>query len=255
VSVGHISRPEEFKRAFAVATVHDFFNLLSVLVLFPLQLTTNVLGISSSYLGDSFQQVGGMKLLNPLKLIVNPTVAAITDVAAESGTTMFVISIVLLFIALRYIVVNLKQLVIGRVEQFFDALLFKNAARAMLLGLVLTVMVQSSSITTSLVVPLAGAGILTLRQIFPMTLGANIGTTITAILAALVTGHPAAVTVAFAHLLFNVFGIVVIWPIRRIPLYLSETLAEWSIRSKLIPLAYVGLVFFLIPLVLIYFVG
>ena len=41
-------------------------------------------------------------------------------------------------------------------------------------------MVQSSSITTSLVVPLAGAGVLTLRQIFSFTLGANIGTTITA---------------------------------------------------------------------------
>ncbi len=255
VSVGHISRPEEFKRAFAVATVHDFFNLLSVLVLFPLQLTTNVLGISSSYLGESFQQVGGMKLLNPLKLIVKPTVAAITDLAAKSGTMMLVIAIILLFVALRYIVVNLKQLVIGRVEQFFDTLLFKNSARAMLLGLVLTVMVQSSSITTSLVVPLAGAGILTLRQIFPMTLGANVGTTITALLAALVTGNPAAVTVAIAHLLFNVFGIVVIWPFRRIPLYLAETLAAWSIRYKLIPLAYVGLVFFLIPLVLIYFVG
>ena len=119
----------------------------------------------------------------------------------------------------------------------------------------MTVMVQSSSITTSLVVPLAGAGILTLRQIFPMTLGANVGTTITALLAALVTGNPAAVTVAIAHLLFNVFGIVVIWPFRHIPLYLAETLAAWSIRSKLIPLAYVGLVFFLIPLVLIYFVG
>ena len=255
VSIGHISRPEEFKRAFAAATVHDFFNLLSVLILFPLQLSTNILGISASFLEESFQQVGGMNLLNPLKLIVKPTVAAITDLVSESGTMMLIIAILLLFIALRYIVVNLKQLVMGRVEKFFDALLFKTAARAMLLGLVLTVMVQSSSITTSLAVPLAGAGILTLRQIFPMTLGANIGTTITAILAALVTGNPAAVTVAFAHLLFNIFGIIVIWPFRGIPLYLAETLAEWSIRSKLVPLVYVGMVFFLIPLVLIYFVG
>lgn len=65
VSVGHISRPEEFKRAFAVATVHDFFNLLSVLALFPLQWKYNLLGDAASYLGDSFQQVGGMKLLIP----------------------------------------------------------------------------------------------------------------------------------------------------------------------------------------------
>ena len=35
VSIGHINRGNEFKRAFAASTVHDFFNLLSVLILFP----------------------------------------------------------------------------------------------------------------------------------------------------------------------------------------------------------------------------
>ncbi|MCZ6492347.1 MAG: Na/Pi symporter, partial [Acidobacteria bacterium] len=135
-----------------------------------------------------------------------------------------------------------------------DTILFKNAFTAMLLGLILTVLVQSSSITTSLVVPLAGAGILTLRQIFPFTLGANVGTTLTAILAALITGSEAAVTVAFVHLLFNVFGIILIWPIRSIPIHLAEALADWSVKSKFIPAAYVGIIFFLIPLALIYFV-
>jgi sodium-dependent phosphate cotransporter len=120
--------------------------------------------------------------------------------------------------------------------------------------LVFTVLVQSSSITTSLAVPLAGAGILTLRQIFPYTLGANVGTTITAMLAALVTGEEAAVTVAFAHVLFNIFGIFIIWPIRGVPIYLAETLAQWSLKSRLLPFAYVGVVFFGIPLTLIYFV-
>jgi sodium-dependent phosphate cotransporter len=91
-------------------------------------------------------------------------------------------------------------------------------------------------------------------QIFPFTLGANVGTTITAMLASLVTGNPAAVTVAFAHLFFNMFGIVIIWPIRRVPIFLATKLAEWSIKSKMIPLAYVVIVFFLIPLILIRFV-
>ena len=107
----------------------------------------------------------------------------------------------------------LKALVIGRVEAFFDSTLFANAGRAMFFGLLITVLVQSSSITTSLAVPLAGAGILTLLQIFPYTLGANIGTTITAMLAALAVGEISAVTVAFAHLLFNVCGIASIWPV------------------------------------------
>ena len=113
-------------------------------------------------------------------------------------------------------------------------------------------MVQSSSITTSLVVPLAGAGILTLGQIFPFALGANVGTTITAILASLVTGNEAAVTVAFAHLLFNVSGIVLIWPIKKVPIWMAETLARASLKSRLIPLLYILTVFFLIPGILIY---
>ncbi|MEJ2722849.1 MAG: Na/Pi symporter, partial [bacterium] len=233
VSIGHISRPREFQRAFAAATIHDFFNLISVIIIFPLQLTTNFLGVSSAFLAGEFADIGGMKLLNPLKLIVGPMVKFITLATGESGVLMLIIAIILLFIALRYIVVNLRVLVIGRVEQFFDKTLFKNAFTALLLGLGLTVMVQSSSITTSLVVPLAAARILTLRQIFPFALGANVGTTITAMLAALVTSDPAAVTVAFAHLLFNVTGIVIIWPVRAVPIYLAQKLAAASMRSRL----------------------
>jgi sodium-dependent phosphate cotransporter len=195
-----------------------------------------------------------MKFTSPIKMIVKPTVEQIGRLTHDNGTVMLVISIVLLFVALRYIVVNLKKLVIGRVEAFFNTKLFNNAGSAMLLGLVITVAVQSSSITTSLAVPLAGAGILTLMQIFPFTLGANVGTTITAMLASLVTGDPAAVTVAFAHLYFNLFGILFIWPIRRLPIFLAAKLAEWSIKSKLVPLSYVVIVFFLIPLILIRFV-
>jgi sodium-dependent phosphate cotransporter len=253
VSIGHISRPDEFRRAFAAATIHDFFNLFAVLLLFPLQLATNFLGASSYYLAHQFKESGGLKLINPLKVIVSPTVKTITVATGESGILMLIIAIVLLFVALRFIVVNLRALVIGKVEQFFDKTLFRNGFTALFLGVGLTVMVQSSSITTSLVVPLAGAGILTLSQIFPFALGANVGTTITAILASLVTGNEAAVTVAFAHLLFNLAGIVLVWPMKKVPIKMAETLAAASITSRLIPLAYILIVFFLIPGVLIYF--
>jgi sodium-dependent phosphate cotransporter len=255
VSVGHISRREEFRRAFAAATVHDFFNLISVIVLFPLQLTTNFMGRVAFYFEEALKNVGGFKAMNPLKAIVKPAVHGIEHLTHESGTLMLIISILLLFAALRYVVVNLRALVIGKVETFFSETLFRNPVRALLVGLVLTVMVQSSSITTSLAVPLAGAGILTLAQIFPMTLGANVGTTITAMMASLVTADTAAVTVAFAHFLFNIFGIIIIWPIRRIPIYMAETLAEWSLKSKILPIVYVLVVFFIIPLVLITLMG
>ena len=255
VSLGHISRPAEFRRAFAAATVHDFFNLLAVAVLFPLEMATHFIARLASFLGNRLVAFGGLELADPIDFIVDPAIALITAATGESGIIMLLIAVALLFIALRYIVANLRVLVIGRVEAFFGAVLFKNPIRAMIFGLVLTVMVQSSSITTSLAVPLAGAGILTLAQIFPFTLGANLGTTITAMMAALVTGVEASVSVAFAHVVFNVTGITLVWPVRKLPLWLATTMADLSIRSRLIPIVYVVTVFFLIPLVLIYLVG
>jgi sodium-dependent phosphate cotransporter len=50
VSMAQITRREEFRRAFAGATLHDFFNLLTVLILFPLELSFHVLRRSASYL-------------------------------------------------------------------------------------------------------------------------------------------------------------------------------------------------------------
>jgi len=251
VSVGHIGRPGEFRRAFAAAIIHDFFNLFAVIILFPLQLATDFLGKFSQFLAHIFAEVGGLSLVNPLKTIVGPSVKLITR-AGESGILMLILAVVFLFIALRYIVVNLKVLVIGRVEQFFDRTLFRTAGTALALGLVLTILVQSSSITTSLAVPLAGAGILTLEQIFPYTLGANVGTTVTAILAALVTGQEAAVAVAFAHLFFNISGILIVWPIRRLPIRMAQAFAGLAIRSRLYPILYVGTVFYGLPLLLIF---
>ena len=252
VSLGHLGRSDEFKRAFASATVHDFFNVLSVVVLFPLQLATNFLGHAAHFLGVEFAHIGGFKLFNPLKTIVAPSVDWLTGVTHHIGWLMLVISVLLLFSALRYIVVNLRALVIGKVEAFFSETLFKSPLRSFMLGLILTMTVQSSSITTSLAVPLAGAGILTLVQIFPLTLGANVGTTITAILAALITGNVAAVTVAFAHSLFNISGIAIWWPGRRVPLWLARTLADQAVKSKVVPLVFILVLFFVVPLICIW---
>jgi sodium-dependent phosphate cotransporter len=125
-------------------------------------------------------------------------------------------------------------------------------------GLAITVMVQSSSITTSLMIPLVGAGVVTLEQVFPFTIGANIGTTITAMLAALSTGSPAAVTVAFSHLMFNLSASVLIYlppPIRAIPLYLARTLGRIGGQNRLMAAAYILLVFFGLPLLMLLVTG
>jgi sodium-dependent phosphate cotransporter len=250
VSLGHLNRSNEFRRAFAAANVHDFFNVVAVLLLFPLQLATNFLGIFSAGLATAFYDIGGLTFASPLKLATAPAVHAVANLIGKHPWLLMLISLALMFTSLRYIVVLLRGLVIRRVEALFDQIIFRNAFRAMLFGLVVTALVQSSSVTTSLAVPLAGAGILTIYQIFPYTLGANVGTTVTAILAALAVGEVHAVTVAFAHLLFNVCGICLIWPIpsvRRIPIVLAEKMTSIAMYSRALPVLWVLFFFYAMP--------
>jgi sodium-dependent phosphate cotransporter len=250
VSLGHVGPGREFERAFAASTIHDFFNIFAVVVLFPLQVATNFLGILSSQLATMFAEVGGLTFASPLKLLTGPAVKAAALLLDGHPWILLILALMIMFASLRYLVVALKAIVLGRVEAFFDQTLFANAGTAMLFGLFITVLVQSSSITTSLAVPLAGAGVLTLVQIFPYTLGANVGTTITAILAALAVGEVSAVTVAFAHLLFNICGIALIWPIRairRIPLRLSRGFAATAANHRWLAIAYILVCFFAVP--------
>jgi len=251
VSLAHINRSHEFRRSFAASTVHDFFNVLSVLCFFPLQYFTNFLGIASTFLGEAFQYIGGFKLFNPIKAVTKPVVHILVDFAGQYPWILLAVSLVLLFAALANLVRTLRVVVVKRAEGWFNRVLFKTTLRAFVVGLLLTALAQSSSITTSLVVPLAGAGILQLEQIFPYTLGANIGTTVTAMLAALITSNVNAITVAFAHLLFNLSGTVIWLPLKQIPIAIAKKFADFSIRNKIIPIAYIIIAFFIVPITII----
>jgi len=262
VSLGHIVNKNEFKRAFSASIVHDFFNVFSVIILFPLQLYFGIISKTANWMASLFMGAGTFTFKSPIKMITEPAVSAIKDIIKMQDVVnynwlLIIVALILLFISLRYLTVLIRSLVMEKLEAFFDTHIFKTWIRALLFGVFITILVQSSSITTSLVIPLAGAGILQLRQIFPYTLGANIGTTITALLASLVSGTHAPLAVAFGHLAFNIFGISLIWPIekiRNIPIQLAEWFAELAIKNRLIPIVYVLVVFFLIPLSLIFIV-
>ncbi len=253
VSLSQINRSSEFERAFAAAIVHDFFNVLSVIVLFPVQMATNYLGYISTFLGEQFQNIGGLKFLSPVKLITQPVAKGLIQLCGDISWITILLSLLFLLLALNQMVRSLKSMVLKKAESWFDRYLFKTALRALVVGLLITALVQSSSITTSLVVPMAGAGLLTLRQIFPYTLGANLGTTITAILASLVTQNPSAVIVAFSHLFFNISGIIIWLPLKFVPIYFAKKFAHLALHNKLIPIIYVLVMFFIIPIFFIYF--
>jgi sodium-dependent phosphate cotransporter len=231
VSIGHVGRKHEFQRAFAAGTVHDFFNILAVLILFPLEMTTHILEKSATILANAFVGVGGIKFLSPLKAITSPVIDFTKDVI-HNPVILIIFSLTLLFFTLVQLVKIMRSLMLSKIEVFLDKYLFRNDFTALLLGLITTAIVQSSSITTSLIIPLVGAGILTVRKIFPYTLGANIGTTVTAMLASFATLNPVAITVSFTHLLFNIFGIVIIYPFKQFPIWIAEIFAKITAKSK-----------------------
>ena len=257
VSIGHLNRGNEFRRAFAASTVHDFFNMMSVMVLFPLEMAFHGIQRSaewvSSLMFGKIQSVEILKAKSPIKVAIKSGAKFVEKFSFDNDVIYLILSVLITFAMLYTLVKILRGLVLKKIEVFFDEYIFKTALRAIGFGVVLTIMVQSSSITTSLVVPLAGAGVLTLRQIFPFTLGANIGTTITALLAA-ITGTVAALIAAISHLFFNIFGILIIYGLpflRVIPLNCAEWIADQAVKNKLIPVLYLLLVFVGMPLTII----
>jgi sodium-dependent phosphate cotransporter len=243
-----------------VATCHDFFNYLAVAVLLPLELLTGFLQKAAAGLTSIVGGFGGADYDSPIKGAIkagsDPIKAMLDWLIPSPGfaAVMYIlVSVALIFVALLLIVKVMRAAMARRVETVVSRALDRSVLLAMIVGLVVTVMVQSSSITTSLLVPLAGAGVLTLRQAFPITLGANVGTTVTALLAALAaTGQNAAagLTIALVHLLFNVSGIILVYPvqqIRNIPLAAARKMADIAAESRKWALLYVVLLFYAVP--------
>ena len=259
-SLGHVRRDMEFRRAFAAATVHDFFNILAVIVFLPLELATGYLSSTAGWITEQVIGSSGAEFNSPLKAAVKMPAGWVKDLLSGVGAggnwmggLMILIGLVFIFLSLAYITRNMRLLVADRVEAAINRTLGAGSGFvAILLGAIITVSVQSSSITTSVLVPLAASGVLTLENIYPVTLGANVGTTVTALMASLATGNPAAVTVAVVHTLFNLSGIALFYPIRalrRIPLRLAAGLADVAAERRSTAIIYAVGVFVVVPLI------
>lgn len=263
-SLGHIRQGQEFRRAFAGATIHDFFNLISVAMLLPLELLTGFLSNSAAYLTDVFTDgnitVAGAPAKSPIKSaigapvdIVETLVESLTASTVVRGIALLVVGLALIFLALSQITRNMRKLMAGRIEASLNAVLSRGAGvGAMVAGMLITISVQSSSITTSVLIPLVAAGILTLENAYPVTLGANVGTTITALLASFAADRTEALTVALTHTLFNLCGIALLYPIpaiRQVPLVAARRLAETAQQHKQLVFGYVVGTFVVLPVI------
>lgn len=262
VSFGSVRIRRQFRRAFTAALVHDVFNWLTVGLLFPLEWISSAIradghGLLTTFAVKVTDVLGLQQMENPhspIKFLTKPVVKAF-DAAGEAiiadptsrGWMTAGAGLLLLFMSLAFMVKNLKGALLRRIEGLFRRVFFRNDITAYLVGAIATVLVQSSSVTTSLIVPFAGAGAIKLKRIFPFTLGANLGTTITGVIAATANPVAAAVSVAIAHVTFNLVGTFVWYPARRVPLSLARWYGRLASRSKRYAFVFLFGVFIVIP--------
>ncbi len=248
VSLTHITRKHEFQRAFPAAIMHDFFNVLTVLVVFPLELKFNLLERFSGFLAGVFADVGGASISSPLKYIIVPVNQQLIKLFGSVGWITLVFALVLLFASLKFLVDAMKALTTRRLELIIDRYLFGRPIQSFLIGLIMTSIIQSSSVTTSLIVPLVGAGILTINKVFPYMVGANIGTTVTCLLAALSVGGPLGIQIAFAHFGFNLIGAAIWIPLKFVPINISLLFGKLAGKNRVLAVIYIVMIFYIIPI-------
>ncbi|XP_070764596.1 solute carrier family 34 member 2b [Enoplosus armatus] len=331
----------EFRRAFAGATVHDFFNWLSVLVLLPLEVATGVLFKLTHLLIESFNIETGENAPDLLNVITDPltdsiiqldksviTGIATGDAAArnkslikiwckkETNTTfwnatvencapgavcweegnltwtqmnaswtdyqekckhlfvnanlpdlavgliLLALSLLVLCTCLILIVKLLNSMLKGQVAIVIKKILntdfpfpftWVTGYIAILVGAGMTFIVQSSSVFTSAITPLVGIGVISLERAYPLTLGSNIGTTTTAILAAMASPADTlsnSLQIALCHFFFNIMGILLWYPLpfTRVPIRLARGLGNHTAKYRWFAAFYLFLCFLVLPL-------
>jgi len=259
-ALGSIRRHEEFRRGFAAATMHDFYNLIAVAVLLPVEIATGFLAGMAEALtvrlrGTEVSEAGTSPIRAAVKLPVE-FVEGLFDGDPFSprfaGVAFIVLALALVFLALGLITKNMRELVAGNIERAINKLIGRGGGTiGIMVGIVVTVAVQSSTITTSILVPLAAAGILSLHNAYPITLGANVGTTLTALIASMAVLRPEGLTIALVHLLFNLVALLLLYPVpllRGVPIRLSTGLANVAVRRRSVVAVYVVGLFLVVPL-------
>ncbi len=256
VSLSFINQKKEFRRAVAAGTYHGFFKILTTLILFPLEYKFHFLSRLAQFMATNFFHEP-TRLTQNFKLLGTGLSWPVNYITEQIGNGYFLagLSVILLFSSILFFrKVITHVLGLGsqeKVQRFF----FKNPYKSFGWGLLTTAAIRSSTVTTSLVVPLVAKKIIKLKQAGAFILGANIGTTITAFMASTFNSN-AAISIALTHFLFNFIGVLFFFQtpyLRAIPFYLAMRLGKLTLRHRLVGFLYLLVTFFLIPFSLIYF--
>ncbi len=253
IALGHLDSRRQYRKAISSSVLHDTFNIITVAVLLPLELQTGWLTQASSYISSSIVELFGISQANEA-VSSSGVFSATSNLLLKYIQPVWVLAAgtVILVVALKAVAKAFRMLFINSSRQP-ESWFFSSHNKALLSGTLATMIVQSSSVTTSFIVPVVANGRISVKRSFAFIVGANIGTTFTAFIAAL-TKSELALTCALVHVGFNLFGFFLLYvfkPARAIPVYLARKLGQYSIRNWLIGFFYLLLLFFVLPFLLI----
>ncbi len=256
VSLGYLNQNKAFNRAIAAGSLHDFFNILSTCILFPLEYFYGFLTLLSSRFTSILVTSPVVNFFPewPFQIFTLQPMSDFIVSSVQDAWILILASFILLYLSINLLSKVIYKLLIGDSKNKFNAYIFDKPYKSFGWGVLITAAIQSSSVTTSLTVPLVATGNISVKKVLPFILGSNLGTTITALIAATLKSE-AAISLALAHLLFNAIGVIIFLPfpwMRNIPVYLSSLLGKITMKYKVIGFIYIILTFFLIPFLLIY---
>jgi len=256
VALGNMGSPKAYKRGFSTASSHVIFNIVSALLFLPLEMETGILGKISHYLAvkiSSWSPLGqGWFIFHDA--LLQPAASFLESAAFHQPFIMLPISFILLFICIFSLTALFRFLISGEpgVKRVTAAL--RNPGLSLFSGIGLTAAIHSSSVTTSMAVMLAATEKVSPKKLFPFVMGANMGTTVTALIAAIGRSE-AALAIAICHFLFNFLGVMIFFPFPAVRKLLYQ-LAKWSgmmaMRHLWFAFAWILILFFALPFLVIF---
>lgn len=232
VSFSYVGDRDRFRRAFTSASLHTWFNLTFVAVVFllellfrPLQhLTDLITGVIDTDGSDTSR--GLAAFFEPvIRLIGTDGLIGALLPAHVAAVTCIIVGMLGVLGAVRILNSQLSVLTAPTTRTLLERSSGASDALGFSSGLFMTAIVQASSVTVSSLLPFAASKSLKLREILSITLGANVGTTIMALLTAFaVPGSMGtfALQAALVHITYNLVSALVVLFVRPV--------REWLIR-------------------------
>lgn len=252
----HSDKRGPFKRALKIAFAHNLFNVYTAVIMVFVELKFGLLTYSCTWLGHLFFS-SALEKSYFIPLFVKDFVEPISNYLA--GIFKFrwlsaIIGFVGMYLTIKGFVKLFASNNINSNDSIVNKFLFNKGYKPLVVGLFGTAVIHSSSATISILQTIACSYKVPLKKTYNFILGANIGTTFTALLAGLFNAE-LALSLAIAHFLFNLIGVLIwgILPFMRNAIHdTAENMSKIFEKYRASLIIYISILFFLTPLLLIY---